>query len=112
MMWALLADIVSWVMLVAGGLFVVVGGVGLLRLPDVYTRMHAASIGDTLGMGLILAGLAVQGGFTLVTAKLALVFLFMFFTSPTATHALAQTALSAGVEPLLGDRSGSRRSRD
>jgi len=112
MMATLLADIVSWALLVAGGLFVLAGGVGLIRLPDVYTRMHAAGIGDTLGMGLILAGLAVQAGFTLVTAKLVLIFLFMFFTSPTASHALAKTALSAGVEPMLGDRFGSRKPPD
>lgn len=101
---ALLADIASWALLVSGGLFVIVGGIGVLRLPDIYTRIHGASITDTLGAGLVLAGLMIQGGFTLVTAKLVLIFLFLFFTSPTSSHALAQTALSAGVDPLLGNR--------
>lgn len=98
-----IADVVSWVLLVSGGLFVVIGGLGLLRLPDVFTRMHAAGVTDTMGVGLILAGLAVQAGLTLVTVKLVLIFLFLFFTSPTASHALAKTALSAGVTPWLGD---------
>lgn len=100
---AVVVDVASAILLVAGGLFVMVGGIGILRLPDVYTRMHAAGIGDTLGMGLILLGLALQSGWDLVTAKLVLIFLFMFFTSPTATHALARTALSAGVRPHLGE---------
>lgn len=97
------ADVASWVLLVSGGLFIIFGGVGLLRLPDFYTRMHAASVTDSMGTGLVLAGLAIQGGFTLVTVKLILIFMFMFFTTPTATHALARTAQSAGVVPWRGE---------
>ena len=55
-------DIASWVLLVVGGLFCIVGGIGLLRMPDFYTRVHAASVTDTLGVGLILFGLALQAG--------------------------------------------------
>ena len=98
----ILVDIASWVLLVAGGGFCIVGGLGLLRLPDVYARMHAAGITDTLGAGLILAGLMLQGGFTLVTVKLFLILVFLLYTSPTSTYALANAAYRRGLEPLLG----------
>lgn len=94
-------DIVSWVCLVGGGFFVLVGGIGVLRMPDVYTRSHAASITDTLGTALVLVGLMAQAGPTLVTAKLILILAFLFFTSPTSSHALLHTAYSTGVKPLL-----------
>lgn len=104
----LLVDILSGLCLVGGGFFCLVGGIGLIRMPDFYTRMHAASVTETLGAGLILLGLMLQAGFTLVTAKLVLVGLLLFFASPTASHALAQAALIRGVRPLLGARDGSR----
>jgi multicomponent Na+:H+ antiporter subunit G len=97
-------DLASWASLVAGGFFCVVGGVGLVRMPDFYTRMHAASVTDTLGAGLMLLGMILQAGLTLVAAKLAIVALLIFFASPTATHALARAALIRGVEPLVGPR--------
>jgi len=99
-------DIASWILLVAGGLFCIVGGIGLLRMPDFYTRVHAASVTDTLGVGLILLGLALQAGWTLVAAKLAVIGLLIFFTSPAATHALAKAALERGLEPLLSSEEG------
>lgn len=100
----LLLDALSWLLLVAGGLFVVIGNIGLVRFPDFYTRLHAASITDTLGAGLMLAGMTFQAGLSLVTVKLLLVILFIFFTSPTATHALAKSALHGKLEPLqIGD---------
>ena len=79
-----------------------VGAVGLLRMPDFYTRMHAASVIDTLGAGFILLGLVLQAGFTLVAVKLLMVGLLIFFASPTATHALARAAMVRGLKPLLG----------
>ena len=99
---AILLDIVSWVLLVAGSIFCMIGGLGLIRLPDVYARMHGAGITDTLGTGLILAGLMVQGGFSQVTVKLILILIFLLFTSPTSTYALANAAYQRGLEPLLG----------
>jgi multicomponent Na+:H+ antiporter subunit G len=87
----------------AGGLFSVVGAVGLLRLPDFYTRMHAASLIDTLGAGLILLGLMLQAGASLVAVKLLMVGVLIFFASPTATHALARAAMVRGLRPLLAD---------
>ncbi len=98
----LLRDIASWALLVTGGGFCLVGGIGLLRLPDVYARMHAAGITDTLGAGLILAGLMLQGGFSLVSVKLLLILVFLLFTSPAATYALANAAYRQGLAPLLG----------
>ena len=95
-------DLLSWACLAVGGLFCVVGGIGLVRMPDFYTRMHAASVTETLGAGLILLGMVLQAGFTLVTVKLLMVGLLIFFTSPAATHALAKAAFTRGLEPLLG----------
>ena len=63
-------DILSWIFLVAGGGFCLIGGLGLLRMPDVFTRLHAVSVIETLGMGFIILGLILQAGFTLVAAKL------------------------------------------
>lgn len=100
------ADIASWACLVAGGFFCLVGGIGLLRMPDFYTRMHAASVTETLGAGLILLGLLIQAGLTLVGAKLLMIGLLIFFTSPAASHALAKAALSRGLQPLLAKPAG------
>lgn len=97
----LAVDVVSWLCLLGGGFFAVVGGVGLIRMPDFYTRMHAASVTDTLGAGLLLAGLVLQAGLTLVAVKLLFLGLLIFFASPTATHALAKAALARGLAPLL-----------
>ena len=94
-------DAASWFCLVAGGLFCVVGAVGMLRMPDFYTRLHAASVIETLGGGLIMLGLLLQAGVTLVAVKLLIVSLLVFFASPTATHALAKAAMERGVRPLL-----------
>ncbi|HZM35035.1 MAG TPA: monovalent cation/H(+) antiporter subunit G [Burkholderiales bacterium] len=100
-------DIASWALLVAGGFFCIVGGLGLHRMPEFYTRLHAASVTDTLGAGLILLGLILQTGFTLVTVKLVLIGLLIFFTSPTATHALARAALARGLKPRLAEEDAS-----
>lgn len=100
---SILLDMLSWAALLGGIFFIGVGGVGLLRMPDFYTRLHAAGIIDTLGAGLVLLGLMLQGGWTQVTIKLILILLFLWFTSPTATHSLVKAALSdpENPEPLL-----------
>ena len=100
---ALVLDILSWVFIAAGGAFCLIGGLGILRLPDVYARMHAAGIIDTVGVALVFIGLMFQAGFTLVTVKLIFIVVFILYTSPVATHALAQSALSTGVKPQLAE---------
>nr|WP_246423004.1 monovalent cation/H(+) antiporter subunit G [Roseospira visakhapatnamensis] len=97
----MILDILSWACIVVGGIFCLLSGIGLLRLPDVFTRMHAASLGDTLGAGLVLLGLLLQAGIgaDLVGVKLILILVFLLFTSPVATHALAHAALLDGIVP-------------
>lgn len=95
-----IADSVAWLCLTAGGFFLLAGGIGVLRFPDVYTRMHAAGMTDTMGAALILAGLAVHEGLTLVSVKLLIILVFLFFTSPTSSFALAHAAWTSGVHPV------------
>jgi len=85
-------DIASWVLLISGSFFVIVGGIGLLRLPDFYTRVHAASITDTVGAWLIILGLLLQVEHTLVGIKLIMILLFLILTSPLSSHALTKAA--------------------
>ncbi len=96
---SLIADALGWLLLLAGSFFVVSGGIGLVRMPDFFTRMHPSGVVDTLGAALIVAGLIVQAGPTQVTMKLLLILAFLFFTSPTATHAVAHAALAGGLVP-------------
>jgi multicomponent Na+:H+ antiporter subunit G len=95
-----LVDMLSWACLVGGGSFLIVGAVGILRFPDFFTRLHALGVCDTMGAGLTLLGLMLQGGLTLATVKLMLIFYFVIFTGPTAIHALAAAARTAGLEPI------------
>lgn len=97
----LILDVVSWILIVGGGIFFVIGAIGLNRMPDVFTRMHATSVSDTFGAGLMLVGMMVQAGFSLVAAKLLFLLLFLWFTAPIATHALARAALLAGCKPAV-----------
>lgn len=94
-------DLLSWLLLLGGSFFVLVGSLGLIRLPDFYTRNHAASITDTLGAGLFVAGLVLQSPNLLVAIKLLLILVFIVISSPTATHALAKAALHSKLPPLL-----------
>jgi len=91
-------DILSWVLLTLGGVAVFAGGIGALRMPDLYTRMHATGITDSLGAILVILGLMLQTGLSLATIKLAAVLLFLLLTSPTSSNALASAALLAGKE--------------
>jgi multicomponent Na+:H+ antiporter subunit G len=100
---AIVLNLISWGLLAVGGIMMIIGAIGMIRLPDVFARMHGAGIVDTLGLGAIMAGLMIQGGLTIVTVKLGLIVLFIAFTGPTATHALARAALHGGVTPQVDD---------
>jgi len=100
-------DLASWALILSGSFFTVVGAFGLVRMPEIFTRMHAASVTDTIGVGLLIIGMGLQAGFTLVTLKLIFLLALFFFTAPVVTHALAQACLHEGVEPTLAeDRRG------
>ena len=103
-MMATVLDVLSWICLLGGAVFLLVGAIGLLRFPDFYTRLHAVSVCDTLGAGLVLIGLMLQGGLSLVTVKLLLIFYFMLFSGPTAVHALAEAAFQGKLKPLVEKR--------
>lgn len=92
---------ISWALLALGSAFVVVGAFGVIRMPDLYTRMHAASVTETLGAILILAGLMVHTGWSLATFKLFAIFLFLLFTAPVASYAMANAAMIGGLKPQL-----------
>ena len=98
-------DLVGGVLVCAGGLAVIIGAIGLVRLPDVYSRIHASGIVDTAGVALMVLGMILLSPSWLVAAKLVLVGVFLFFTSPISGHAIAQVAHDQGVEPV-GRRSG------
>lgn len=97
------ADILSWVFLTAGALFTLIGGIGVLRMPDLFTRLHASGVSDMLGAGFLLVGLMFQAGFGLATVKVLLLLGFFAVTSPTAAHVLAKCALYTGLRPLEGE---------
>ena len=97
---SLLVDIISWALILSGGFFTVVGALGIWRFPDFWARLHAASVADSGGMILLIAGMCVQAGFTLITVKLIIIGIFLFITGPTATHAVANAALVSGRRPM------------
>ena len=87
----------SAILMGAGSIFILIGALGLVRLPDFYTRMHAAGVTDTLGAELLLLGMMLHAGISLVTLKIVIISLFYFFTSPTSTHAVANAARVMGL---------------
>jgi multicomponent Na+:H+ antiporter subunit G len=96
---ALIVDLLSWCLLSVGAIFILIGGVGVVRLPEFYTRMHAASLTDSIGTILILVGIILQAGVSLAAFKLMAILAFMLLTGPTATYALANAALMSGFKP-------------
>lgn len=106
-----IADYLSWFCLITGSVFSLIGAVGMLRMPDVFTRIHAASLIETMGVGMILLGLGIQSGFTLIAVKLFMIFAFLFFTNPTTTHALTRALYHAGVIPLSRNEIGEMNDR-
>ncbi|MEX0807274.1 MAG: monovalent cation/H(+) antiporter subunit G [Dongiaceae bacterium] len=107
---SLALDILSWTMMFGGSFFMVTSGIGMVRLPDLFARLHSAGLADTGGAALLLLGMILQAGFTLVTVKLLLIGLFIFLTAPAASHAVAHAALIGGL--LADDPDENRRSND
>ena len=92
-------NILCWVLIISGSFFVIVGAFGTYRFPDFWSRLHAASITDSAGVILLLIGMGVYSGLTLITFKLLVIGLFLFITGPTSTHAVANAALVSGLQP-------------
>ena len=99
-LFAVLALVASWAAILTGSSFMLVGAFGLIRLPDFWSRLHAAGIIDSAGAFMILLGLAIQAGWTLVAVKIGLIALFLFLTGPTSSHAVANAAFVSGSRPL------------
>lgn len=96
-------EVLSWVFILAGSFFTIVGALGTLRFPDFWSRLHAASITDSAGVILLLVGMGIQAGLTLITVKLFIIGVFLFITGPTATHAVANAAMVSGLRPREAD---------
>lgn len=94
-----LVNILSWVCIVSGSFFMIVGAVGTVRFPDFWSRLHAASISDSAGVILLLVGMMLQAGPGLIAVKLVIILIFLFITGPTSTHAVANAALVSGLKP-------------
>ncbi|WP_421724288.1 monovalent cation/H(+) antiporter subunit G [Bauldia sp.] len=94
-----IVTLIGGIVTLAGALLMAIGALGIVRMPDIFTRMHAASVTDTLGVSLVLIGLVFFSGWSLVSVKLIFLVLFIALTSPTATHAVARAALHAGFKP-------------
>ena len=96
--------ILATVLLIAGLFFLAVSAIGLLRLPDVYSRMHASSMSESMGAILILLGIGVYEGFTPATIKILVIVLFYAVASPTGAHALFRSALRSGIPMWSSDK--------
>ena len=91
--------VLSWCLMGSGCIFVLIGALGVLNLPEFWSRLHAASVVESAGMILLIAGLCIHSGLSLITVKLILLIIFLFLTGPTATHAVASAALVSGMKP-------------
>ncbi len=100
---------ISALFLLIGSFLCISGGIGILRFPDFYTRMHAVGVTDTLGAAMVLIGLMLQSPDGLVVIKLSLILLMTLFINPSASHALAKAAIHNGLSPLIKKSSEKRR---
>lgn len=92
-------NLIAYPLISFGFFFLAVAAVGAIRLPDFYTRSHALGVTDTLGTLLVLGGLVVYYGFSLISAKLVFILLFFYIANPTVTHVLVRAARRAGLTP-------------
>ena len=97
-------DVLAVILISGGVFFLFIGSIGLIRLPDFFSRCHATGKADTLGVMLVLAGLIVYEGWTLNSVKMLIILAFVALTNPTATHALARAAFLFGVKPRFVDK--------
>jgi multicomponent Na+:H+ antiporter subunit G len=97
----IIIDALSWVCLLTGCFLGISGAVGIFRFDEFYSRVHAASVTDTLCVFFIMAGLVLQSGFTLVSVKLIFAVVLLWLTSPVASHALIRSAYQTGLKPKL-----------
>lgn len=102
----MITEILAGICLGLGAFFSITGGIGLLRFPDFYTRLHPAGVNDTMGAGLTLLGLMLLSGLSFVTVKLVFILFFMWVTGTTACHAAAKAAHLSGLEPWRVDEGG------
>ncbi|MEM7056650.1 MAG: monovalent cation/H(+) antiporter subunit G [Pseudomonadota bacterium] len=105
-------DILGWGALCLGGFFCVVGALGLNRMPDVFTRMHATSVSDTMGVGLLVVGMLSQTTDWTVAVRLVIIVIVLYVTGAVASHALARAALHDGEKPLLAGPDGTLKKTD
>ena len=98
-----IVDLLSWALIIFGSSFCIIAGVGVLRLPDYFSRIHAVGFLDSVGAGALILGLMLQAGFTLITIKLFMILVIIVITGPTATHALARAALDSGLTAELDE---------
>lgn len=96
--------VLAVILLLGGAFFLVVSCIGIIRLPDFYTRSHAAGKSETLGAILLLGGLAAYNGLSIVTVKILLILLFVLLANPVATHAILRAASRTGLEPWTRKR--------
>lgn len=97
-------EIASWISILGGCFFLIIGAVGSLRFPDFWTRIHAISVSDSAGMLLLVFGMCLQAGLSLVTVKLVIIGAFLFITGPTSSHAVANAAMVSGFLPRGADK--------
>lgn len=100
---SIVIEILSWASILGGVFFAVTGAFGMLRFPEFWSRLHASSVAESGGMILIVFGMCLQAGWSLILVKLILIGLFLFITGPTATHAVANAALVSGLKPKEGE---------
>jgi len=104
-----ITDILSILFIMAGLFFFTTATIGLLRLPDFYTRLHATGKGDTLAVLYSLIGLAIYNGFDITSAKIIFIAVFMFLAQPTATHAISRAAFRCNVQPWTAAGEGAEK---
>jgi multicomponent Na+:H+ antiporter subunit G len=104
--------VVAGILVVAGLFFLAVSGIGLIRLPDFYTRNHAVGKSETLGAMLLLCGLAIYNGLEITSAKLVIILLFIALANPTATHIVARAAFRSGLQPWAQKMKKARRNSE